>query len=471
MAFFQEGGAPSSNGSGNGFLAVGSDAGSDAAYYEQVKNFVRGWGIDGPNTVDFMLCTQEAQKRIMEEFRPGPDTRNMNALFCRFVRNLVGGEASTAPVDASDPQRSFVQRWGLDDGCVKVLSDLPPHEQEEVMSTFAPGEEIRNRSAFFMRFVRNRHLPQPLAQSDPNDPLAAFVAKWGLDDTAIRCLYELPLDTQVDVLDTFNPGGEIRNVSALFMKYVRTRQESSTRASQQFQPQPTGASDKVQQMSIESFAQMWGLDPQATECLSQMPLALQEDIMAGFQPRPDARNMSALFMSFVKARSKERGLGDPVRSSIPDLSGFVAQFGLDERAQKHLHDLTWDRQQEVIAGFKPPPDTQNVSAMFIKFAGTRKLRSASGPAEQFPVGGSRFFPAGAGVDRVDEFVRHWQLDQGAMVMLRELPEYVRADVMSSFNPGANTRNISALFHSFVKQQQKRKGPDMDMYPFKRARVM
>mmetsp|Transcript_148093 Transcript_148093/g.258353 ORF Transcript_148093/g.258353 Transcript_148093/m.258353 type:complete len:385 (-) Transcript_148093:37-1191(-) len=379
MAYLPEWGAEPPNQDGNGFLDAGLDAGNDAGYYEQLKNFVRGWGIDGPNTVDLMLCSREVQKHIMEQFRPSADTRNVNAVFCRFVKRLGSGET-----DSSNPLKAFAYRWGLDDGCIKVLSELPPNEQEEVMNMFAPGEDIRNKSAFFMRYIRSRHLPEQQVQSgSPDDPLTAFVTKWGLDDTAVRCLYELPLE-------------------------------------------------------------------------------MQEDIIFSFSPRSDARNISALFMSFVKTRSTVKGGGDGI-------SAFIANFALDERAEKHLRDLTWDRQEEVMASFKPPPDTQNVSALFIKFAGTRKLRTASGPADQSAVAGSRWLPSGGG-DPVDEFLLHWQLDDNASMMLKEMPDYFQQQIMASFNPTANTRNISALFHSFVKQQHKRKGQGMDEPPWKRGRL-
>merc|ERR1719253_2231229 len=48
---------------------------------------------------------------------------------------------------------SFIAQWGLDDGCKKLLTELPADVQEEVMRKFCPKGEVRNPRGRFVAYV------------------------------------------------------------------------------------------------------------------------------------------------------------------------------------------------------------------------------------------------------------------------------------------------------------------------------
>lgn len=141
------------------------------------------------------------------------------------------------------------------------------------------------------------------------------------------------------------------------------------------------------------------------------------------------------------------------------LAEFVQKWGLDGRSQALLEGLPADVQQLVYQGFNPPAGTRSVDAKLNAFV--RRVGADSGGG--IGAGGiwvdnsaaaGAFGGAGGNADGVEQmvsqFALQWGLDEVSQGLLRaQNPDYI-AEVTQSFNPPADTRNVSARFCTFLR---------------------
>lgn len=383
------------------------------------------------------------------------------------------------PADLEESLVLFREKWGLSKEAVAFLQGLTDEVLEDVMATFAPPEETQNVSARLITFARKRKLAQEMpllpeparARSADPDALERFVEKWRLDDGARDKLYTMPLEQQEQVMASFNPTGELGNVSARFMSFIRGKDKEHQ--------------EEVNHEKLERFCEKWGLDAKAAAKLSECPRDLREDVIASFKPQGHNENLSARFMSFVKSRE-----------NTTHFERFARKWDLNEDAVASLASLTYGMQDDVMASFEPPADSVDAegrpsfngrliafvklrraqvcrawSSGECKFAEGCKFSHSDGketvdPSRAWAKGENKYGeqsryshsegalkPSLPRRDAVARFIEKWEANEDCEVKLRELPAMVQEDVIVSFNPRADTTNTSACLLSFMRTRR------------------
>jgi len=149
---------------------------------------------------------------------------------------------------------------------------------------------------------------------------------------------------------------------------------------------PAGAGN----VEIDAFAAQWGLDAQAQRALSSLDPGAQQRLMSDFQAT-DTQSANKMVMGFAKkVGGKRGGKGGaptaaeayssnfaPAGTGNVEIDGFVAQWGLDSKAQQTLCTLDPELQQRVMSGFHPT-DMSRANQMFMGF-----VKSLSGKGGRF----------------------------------------------------------------------------------------
>jgi len=146
-------------------------------------------------------------------------------------------------------------------------------------------------------------------------------------------------------------------------------------------PEPEG-------QTIEGFVAQWGLDDKAQMALLALDPEIQQRVMTDFHPT-DMSRASAMFMGFVKsvggkgrgAPTAQQAFGASAAQSDMDISGFVAQWGLDDKAQMALLGLDPQTQQRVMSAFSPT-DMSRANQMFMGFVKSVAGKGRSAPTAQ-----------------------------------------------------------------------------------------
>eukprot|EP00928_Gymnodinium_smaydae_P072706 TRINITY_DN56007_c0_g1_i1.p1 TRINITY_DN56007_c0_g1~~TRINITY_DN56007_c0_g1_i1.p1 ORF type:complete len:655 (-),score=109.18 TRINITY_DN56007_c0_g1_i1:80-2044(-) len=124
---------------------------------------------------------------------------------------------------------AFVNKWGLDQRCVKAINELPKDERRQVLKDFDASSNTKNVNAKFMVWIDSR-LRQSEArrlreQSPPEPPseeeLQRFFKRWPLDKRSQRYVRSLPAATQRVVLQGFNPPPDTNSYDAKLFVFVR----------------------------------------------------------------------------------------------------------------------------------------------------------------------------------------------------------------------------------------------------------
>eukprot|EP00929_Paragymnodinium_shiwhaense_P064916 TRINITY_DN32598_c0_g2_i1.p1 TRINITY_DN32598_c0_g2~~TRINITY_DN32598_c0_g2_i1.p1 ORF type:complete len:802 (+),score=189.54 TRINITY_DN32598_c0_g2_i1:99-2504(+) len=429
-------------------------AGGLSDHHKEMKEFLRHWGIDGPNAVDLMLCSYQQQLDIMDRFKPDAASRNINEAFHNFLLRMT-----------KDPIAGFAGKFGLNQSSEDLLRGMNWKVQREVMEKFAPKPNV-DVDTFFQQFAStaepgakgkpSRHIdssrrapeipadkssdgappirrytgddrsnlrvqeppkskpPPPSSRRQATDPLTQFAEELRLDKRAEQQLRNLPTDLQTQVMETFDPPAAMQNPSAVFMKHVQR------------------TSDRVK------FIRQWGLDERAERRLLELTPELQANVMETFSPPAGAQNPSSTFMSFVQK------FCDPILV-------FSKKWGLDERAHKKLLDLTPSAQEVIMESFHVPPDVQNVSSAFMKFV-HQSVTSEPLPRE------SR-------VEQLSRFVRDFNLNEASEAILRGLDRELQSDVMKNFTPAHHIKDMDGLFQNFASTRRIKRGSGDDIARF------
>lgn len=127
-----------------------------------------------------------------------------------------------------DPVLCWAQDNGLDDSATQVLLDMPPEQQEDVLSK-GPLKDARNPSAVAlsrMRDVCRAAKEAAKREVDMNDlqyRLDQFLDEYQIDDRATQVLRQLDHHILADLLAT--PLTDVRNPSAVVLSRIRMVQE------------------------------------------------------------------------------------------------------------------------------------------------------------------------------------------------------------------------------------------------------
>eukprot|EP00928_Gymnodinium_smaydae_P055164 TRINITY_DN3875_c0_g3_i2.p1 TRINITY_DN3875_c0_g3~~TRINITY_DN3875_c0_g3_i2.p1 ORF type:complete len:604 (-),score=53.76 TRINITY_DN3875_c0_g3_i2:37-1848(-) len=123
------------------------------------------------------------------------------------------------------------------------------------------------------------------------------------------------------------------------------------------------------------------------------------------------------------------------RPQLVSISAFVSKWHLDSKAHDALCQLDSVTQERVMNDFAPPPNTTNVSAVFMSW-----LKSFAGVSRT---------GAATSKNDVNDFVARWRLDAIAQDVLLGLDSNVRQKVMADFNAPDISR-ANQMFMGFVK---------------------
>jgi len=433
-----------------------------------IDEFVKKWSLDS-GSVELLQNLQDGLlKNVVETFDPPSDTRNIDAKLKVFVQKGCGKgtSANTArhPWHAKDSSgiKEFSEKWGLDEGAVKLLEELDPAVCASVFAEFNPPPDTQNINARLQSFVKSR--ARGASQSTRYDVISDFVAAWGLDSVSEALLRGLSSEVLDVVIQEFAPKPGTLNLSGKLTAFVRNVER---------RVHERGYSDRYSNGSyhhhasldvIGRFVTQWGLDPVAEQALRELPASVQESVIGEFDPPPGTANPSGKLMAFIRARSSDNGASIPGRRRhfADRIASFIQTWQLDTDAEQLIRSVAPNMQEDLMQSFQPRADTRNYSARFQTFARARL-------AEMNNAGTSRkraFDDADASggwsegsTERIDgrpdvtEFVHRWGLDDRSENLLLSLSEDVLTQVIAQFQPDEYTRNPNAKLASWVKSLQ------------------
>mmetsp|Transcript_9689 Transcript_9689/g.27312 ORF Transcript_9689/g.27312 Transcript_9689/m.27312 type:complete len:603 (-) Transcript_9689:92-1900(-) len=187
----------------------------------ELETFVAAWGLD-EETVRFLQgLPAEALPRVIREFTPNQDTRNVGGRLRAFARSIVQA-AAPAP---QDPVQQFVEQWGLDAGSAAFLQALPEEVRLKVMLGFHPHGDtvnLQGRLQAFARGVLARATVGGPGGGQHSGPVAAFAAHWGLGGSSVALLETLPVETLQRVLSEFKPPDGTFNIDGRLQGFVKS---------------------------------------------------------------------------------------------------------------------------------------------------------------------------------------------------------------------------------------------------------
>mmetsp|Transcript_122464 Transcript_122464/g.236104 ORF Transcript_122464/g.236104 Transcript_122464/m.236104 type:complete len:632 (-) Transcript_122464:55-1950(-) len=204
---------------------------------------------------------------------------------------------------------------------------------------------------------------------------------------------------------------------------------------------------------IQAFMRKWGLDARSESMFRSLSREAQESTFAEFNPAADTFNVNARFMAWLQRRGE--------KASGEEFALFCQRWCLDERVQQFLWELPSDVRRAVVSGFCPTPDTKNIGARLIAFARSQALKlkrpeapigarplQAPGPA----VGGCLASVDKEHAESVRVFVDRWGLSEESRKTFGAVPWPFQRDIIASFQPPANTRDINARFQAFLSSR-------------------
>jgi len=242
-----------------------------------IEEFVIRWGLDS-SCVSFLEgLPEDACTKVLEQFDPRGNTRNVSAKLRAFANTVVDGTArrtssqpplpesrsalfvgppTSTSVPSPEEEMAFLETWGLSDNqtAMDVLRRLHPPVRMRVMREFAPGHDTQDVFGKFCGFsasvakaaakegasqlpplrASSQHtahppLAQPLWGSTLSAPAASgsmtpeqFAEQWQLDAGSRALLSGLDPKAQAAVINEFQPRGDVRDVSGKFCAFARS---------------------------------------------------------------------------------------------------------------------------------------------------------------------------------------------------------------------------------------------------------
>lgn len=478
--------APSNNNNPGTFGEAPESTGNEA-----IDEFVMQWGLDAAATNALMSLDEDARLRAMTGFNPKDVTRGASAAFMAFAKGISAGAGRGSAVAARphtvsaidptwgeaeaaiDPVASFAESWGLDAAAQNALMNLDPMTQQRVMDGFSPKDVSKGASAAFMGFLKSVANSVGKGQGKvqgqgpglgtlivvsggQNEAAAMFAEKWGLDTAAQNVLMNLDSDVQQRVMSGFSPKDVSRGASVAFMGFVKS---ITGGAMPRMQPHVQTQAPQTQTIVLGQWRPVepsTPTTPTTTVTLGQWrpvePAAPTASVVLG-QWRPvDPAAPAAPVGQWTSV--------EPSRTAVQqsELDLFVANWGLDTKAQQSLLQLDPSTQRRVMDGFSPKDVSRGASAAFMGFVKSVANSGGGGGAWRgsgAPTAAQAFAPSRVSVGSsdnpdVDNFVATWGLDSKAESVLRGMDPDAQQRVMGSFSPKDVSRGASAAFMGFAR---------------------
>jgi hypothetical protein len=429
-----------------------------------IETFVTLWSLDNASEELLHSLPEGLLKEVVETFDPPPDTRNKDAklkVFIRTKKSESGGGQAGKPAQVAPPSfdriREFAEKWQLDDDSQSMLHSLSSEDLEGILTSFSPPADTQNVNARLISFVRSR---KKRAVEQEMDHITGFVRHWGLDQSSEALLRSLSFAHLEAVMEEFNPPMDTLNISGKLTSYVRSverrMQEGGYRRQAPHAHSQPPRKHFAPEDLVTAFVKHWGIDAAAEEAVRQLPAHLQESVINGFNPPPNTLNASGKLTAFIRTVAKQDGGSAPSRKRplADPILEFTSHWQLDGEAEQILRSLPWDKAEDVMNSFQPPPDTRNYSARFHTFARSRlaalengkgKSKGDSGPPRV-----SRDKIASSWDSAISDFIAQWGLDEASDNLLRSLPEDMQEQVLLGFEPEVGTRNPNAKLATWVR---------------------
>uniref|UniRef100_A0A7S1M287 Uncharacterized protein n=1 Tax=Alexandrium catenella TaxID=2925 RepID=A0A7S1M287_ALECA len=295
-----------------------------------VADFVVRWSLDASCVQMLESLPEDARMKVLEQFDPRGNTRNISAKLRAFANTVVSGQgrgqhaaaplaverqvapwhepqhqpqplhqphhlAAAAVPDPSE-EAAFLERWGLstNPSALDVLHRLHPPVRARVMREFAPAADTQDVFGKFCGFASS--VAKGAAKGGG---ASAMGGKGGAPGgkgfaSALPPLRAPSLHGPVAGQGGHGPGSYLNSHSAVSLP----RQSAGG-------------------MTPEQFADKWQLDAGSRALLSGLDPAAQATVIIEFQPRGETRDTSGKFCAFARSvatrlqapQGQKRGLG------------------------------------------------------------------------------------------------------------------------------------------------------------------
>lgn len=298
-----------------------------------------------------------------------------------------------------------------------------------------------------------------------------FCDKWGLDDEARKRANELRPDQLQRVVTEFKGDAGTGNVNAFFHAFLNQTFHTGGIVTGGVAPSMMNAQIGMTGPSpeqVQAFIQACALDSGAANMIRNSSPQVQQVALNHFKPG-QSTNTSAQLVAYLKnltqngvqvggqsMTNSQAGIAGP---SNEEIQAFVQRCGLDSGAANMIRNSSPQLQQIALLNFNPGRGG-NVNAQFVAYL--KKLpsfaagKTGTGGGMQNPmVEGSGMTNPQSGItgpsnEEVQAFLKKWQVSDDAAAYLMRMPPEVKAQVLRTFNPPADTRNISGRLVAFIK---------------------
>ncbi|CAE8665993.1 unnamed protein product, partial [Polarella glacialis] len=290
--------------------------------------------------------------------------------------------------------------------------------------------------------------------SSMGDDPGAFAEQLGINPDALSFLWDVPSEIRLSIFANFNPSGtKDGNVHGRLQGYVRTvmkrnglqppeHVESAAPRPRREHWQdhaPPIASQGADAGSVWAFAEQLGLPDHAAEFLGALPEDVAQSVCRGFDPSGTKDgNVWGRLLGYIRSLWQRR-------------------LQLTEEAASFIRSLPEKIQMRVMVEFDASGSKDgNVSARLVGFANHLANRNglAAVPVVVAPRARPQLAGGHANVDAseaVADFATTLGLDQGAYDFMQLLPDDVKMNVVSSFDPsGTKDGNIWGRLFSFIR---------------------
>jgi len=268
------------------------------------------------------------------------------------------------------------------------------------------------------------NVADPIGSLEPDAAVEEFALKWGLDDACRSALGALPAALRAKVLAEFAPEGDVKNMRALFMSFLRRhdptlgRQSRGGRAASAPRErggvwQPKGA-PRVHEAKRQSKTGRIG------GAIRGPAIGAAVRPVASSKPKSSVENPGA-------PPGLQRASG-PELAGLDDVETFLKRWNLDETSGALVRELPATLQRTVFIGFEPAPNTRDVNARLQAFVRS-KIASQPSVNAGLPQSGEAY-------DGIGRFVRDWSLGWRSEELLRSLPRSQVRSVLRDFAPEA-----------------------------------
>jgi len=256
-----------------------------------------------------------------------------------------------------------------------------------------------------------------------------FVARWGLNATAVQALNELDPDVRDSVVQDFIPRENTRNPSDLLVAFARSRARSAK----------TGVpgAGMVSRHDVEEFIQRWGLNAESYATLLQLPINVLDGVLRAFSPKEEARDINNMFQAFARSRlnnamiAYQQGYSNHHQAQQAEAAGEAMAFPPQVPAQApalmnpyaQFQGMAMMPQQQLM--MQQMAAAQNPHMMALQQLGglaPGAMNPMAAYNAQTPVIGNTQVAA-AGPLQIQEFVRRHHLGEISKMLLESLSQH------------------------------------------------